>query len=229
MSGVMFDKILGRIREGGDEGGGGDNYALIENTPQIITPSVDGSIVNLTAEEIENFRVGDIVKDNLLVPLNGPMRDWLVSSIKDDTVVLVYVGEDAILSIVWTKSGNVWSYDNGGSITYNNVAKKISIATTVPQNGMSTNTLYNLGVISQNTTFLINPAQEVGIANVWTWTFSTGSTAPTITWPAQITMWSNGEAPEIEANKYYEVSVMNGVGTVISADIPQEEETEVEP
>ena len=230
----MFDKILGRIREGGDEGGGG-NYALIENTPQIITPSVDGSIINLTAEEIENFRVGDIVKDNLLVPLNGPMRDWLVSSVKDDTVVLVYVGEDVILSIVWTKSGNVWSYDNGGSVNYNNVAKKIAVATTVPQNGMAMNTLYNLGVITQNTTFLINPAQEVGIANIWTWTFEIGDTVPTLVFPDVV--WTDAskteevdgvKMPVIEANKYYEVTIMNGYGTIMSATIPEVEESEGE-
>lgn len=223
MSGVIFDKILGRIREGGDEGGGGgENYALIENTPQIITPSVDGSIANLTAEEIESLRIGDIVKAT--IESNGTTRDWFVVRVKTtppQQVAMIWANENGITTRLWTKNNGVWSGENGASIGYADVARKVSIANTQPQTGMSTNTLYNLGVISQDTTFAINPAQEVGIANVWMWTFSTGSTAPMITWPQQITMWADGEAPTIEANKHYEISVMDGMATVVSADTPQ--------
>ena len=55
---MIFDKILGRIREGGDEGGGGGNYALIENTPQIVV--VNDDLFNITGEQLESLKVGDI-------------------------------------------------------------------------------------------------------------------------------------------------------------------------
>ena len=86
---------------------------------------------------------------------------------------------------------------------------------------MTSNTLYNLGEITENTTFVMGGAQDNTIANVWCWTFETGSTAPTITWPQQITMWADGEAPIIEGNKHYEINVMNGLATVTCADAPQ--------
>lgn len=40
------------------------------------------------------------------------------------------------------------------------------------------------------------------------WTFDTGNTAPTITWPSDITAWYGGSVPTIQANKHYEVSVL---------------------
>lgn len=87
---------------------------------------------------------------------------------------------------------------------------------------MSPNALYNLGELSSSTTFIMsNLGIDPNLANVWMWTFSTGATAPTITWPNQITMWADGAAPTIEANKYYEINVMNGLACVVSADVPQ--------
>lgn len=40
------------------------------------------------------------------------------------------------------------------------------------------------------------------------WVFDTGDTAPTITWPSEITSWYGGSVPTIRANKHYEVSVL---------------------
>lgn len=104
----------------------------------------------------------------------------------------------------------------------------------MPQSGgLKPNTLYTLGELVNNTTFNLNIAVNDEIANVWMWTFSIGSTVPTITWPS--VTWcdsTNTETvdgvvvPIIEPNKHYEISIMNEYGTIISADIPQ---TEVEP
>lgn len=220
MSGVMFDKILGRIREGGDEGGGGDNYALIENTPQIITPSVDGSIANLTAQEIESLRPGDVVIDNTVA---NHVRAFIVLDKKDNNpeeVSLVHFTSTSDLMMKWAKSNNNWSYHIGG-FDFTSFAGKIRTANAQPVVGMAPNTLYNLGELTADTTFLMGGAQDNTIVNIWYWTFSTGATAPTITWPQQITMWADGEAPAIEANKHYEISVMNGMATVTSAETPQ--------
>jgi hypothetical protein len=134
----------------------------------------------------------------------------------------MYGDNKTLFKLKYQKNNGTWSFAKRDIINL-----EIPRETVMPQSGgMKSNTLYVLGELDDATTFTLYSVVDNEIANVWTWTFSTGSTVPTITWPVQITMWSNGEAPEIEANKYYEVSVMNGVGTVISADIPQ---TEVEP
>lgn len=90
-------------------------------------------------------------------------------------------------------------------------------ASTIPAS-MVSNKVYQYGTLAGNTTFpaLATPA-DATIANVYCWTFSTPSTAPTITWPAAITLWAGGSAPTINASKTYEVSVMDGLATIIEA------------
>lgn len=203
-----------------------------EVTPTIITPSVDGTIANLTTEEIESLRIGDIVKTTDVINGQSKQRDWEVASITQNKIVLTYTDNYYISGCIFNKSGNNWNeIIVDPIINFLDIPKKTYVNNVRPAGGMLSNTLYNLGELSGGVTqtFALAAATDNTIANVWMWTFSTGDTAPTITWPAEITMWSSGDASDIEANKYYEVSVMNGVCTVISADIPQEEETEVEP
>ena len=88
---------------------------------------------------------------------------------------------------------------------------QMPVASSQPAGGMLPNTLYNLGTLSGNTTFSMASASNNNIANHWYWTFTTPSTAPTITWPAAITSWYGGSAPTIAGSKKYEVSVLGGV------------------
>lgn len=81
-----------------------------------------------------------------------------------------------------------------------------------PAGGFLPNVIYNLGTLSGNTTFALATPADSSVANHYYWTFDTGSTAPTITWPASITEWNGGSAPTINASKHYEISVLNGVG-----------------
>lgn len=196
------------------------------NTPQIIQCRF---LTQLTKEQWDSLKAGDYIIETVgyrghIVTRIGSMlsnnkRLRLISILTLPIDIGTIVKKDIFIS----------EYEEGEnsyilSSTYH--ICDIEIASFIPQNGMLPNTLYTLGEITTDTTFVMAAATDNTIANVWMWTFNTGSTAPTITWPAQITIWSDGEAPEIETNKYYEVSVMNGVGTIISADIPQ---TEVEP
>ena len=79
------------------------------------------------------------------------------------------------------------------------------------------NTVYELGTLTGTVT--INPLVSVQSteAQVWCLVFSTGSTAPTITWPTAITGWIGGMAPAISASKHYELSVMDGIGVIIES------------
>ena len=86
-----------------------------------------------------------------------------------------------------------------------------TIITTQPQNGFVPNIFYNLGELTGNITFTLATPSDATIVNHYYWTFETGSTAPTVTWPNGIT-WLGGSAPEISASKHYEISVLNGIG-----------------
>ena len=88
------------------------------------------------------------------------------------------------------------------------------IVTAQPAGGFAPNILYNLGELTGAVTFAL-AAEVSGIVNHYYWTFDTGSTAPTITWPAGITSWVGGSAPTIGASKHYEISVLNGVGAYL--------------
>ena len=79
--------------------------------------------------------------------------------------------------------------------------------------------VYNIPTtISSDPGFEMNTTDiDNSIANIWCWTFSTGTTAPTINWPSAITKWSGGSLPTINASMSYEVTVMNGLATIIES------------
>lgn len=96
------------------------------------------------------------------------------------------------------------------SAVYNEVHP--AIATTQPAGGFLPNVVYDLGTITGTVTFALASATDNTIANPYFWTFETSSTAPTITWPANLT-WAGGSAPTINASKHYEIMVRNGYAT----------------
>lgn len=109
------------------------------------------------------------------------------------------------------KSG---TFSVAGAATFGSSLTAASLTTNLqtsqPSGGMLPNRQYALGELSGDTTFSM-AAGSSGVTNHYYWTFSTGSTAPTITWPAAITSWFGGSAPTINASKHYEVSVLDGV------------------
>ena len=124
--------------------------------------------------------------------------------------------------VVGATSGDVATLDGNGNLTSSGLSVfdffvMVEDASTPPVS-MAPNTVYQYGTLSGNTTFpaLATPT-EPDIANVYCWTFATPSSAPTITWPTGITSWAGGSAPTINASKSYEVSVMDGIATIIEA------------
>lgn len=88
-----------------------------------------------------------------------------------------------------------------------------AVQSSQPQGGMLPNVMYTLGTLTGSVTFTL-AAGTSGIVNHYYWTFDTGSTAPTITWPSGLT-WNGGSAPTITASKHYEISVLNNVAIYI--------------
>lgn len=92
-----------------------------------------------------------------------------------------------------------------------------------PAGGMEPGILYNLDVLTGSVTIALASPSDANVANEYAFTFFTGATAPTITWPNSILAWAgncivNG-APLIIESKYYEVSVLNGIAIIIETEV----------
>ena len=85
------------------------------------------------------------------------------------------------------------------------------VGTSQPAGGMLPNAIYDLGTLTGSVTIAFASPTDNDIVNHYYFAFDTSITAPTITWPASITSWFGGSAPTINANKHYEVSVIDGV------------------
>lgn len=96
------------------------------------------------------------------------------------------------------------------------VGKMSLTATSQPENGMLPDVFYNLGTLSEDTTFSLATPSDNTVLNHYYFCFDTPSTAPTITWPTGLT-WAGGNAPSIDGAKHYEVSIINSIATYLEA------------
>lgn len=92
-------------------------------------------------------------------------------------------------------------------------------ASSQPQGGMVPGIFYDLGTLTGAVTISLAAPSDASIANEYRFTFVAGSTAPTITWPASITLWGgnciDSGAPVIADGLTYEVSILDGRAIVI--------------
>lgn len=99
-------------------------------------------------------------------------------------------------------------------ITPAQIAAPPAIVTSQPAGGFAPNVVYDLGTLTGSVTFSLATPSDNTIANPYHWTFETGSTAPTITWPSSI-IWNTGSAPTIGASKHYEILVRKGYASCL--------------
>jgi hypothetical protein len=90
-------------------------------------------------------------------------------------------------------------------------ADKIPVTTQLPSVAINPNEIVKLGEIGNST--IVLAAGEQGMAAIYDFIFSTGTTAPTITWPSGIS-WAGGSAPTISAGKTYECSISEGLALI---------------
>jgi len=184
----MYDKILGKLREG--EGG----EIRIDNTP---TPDSHNAV---SSGGVYTALEGKANKSEMSVtPGTGTDADKTTIQLKNGTTAKVLTRHQDISG----KADKIYVLD---------VAE-------VPQGGMESNKIYRYGVLSQDIAFaLASPIVEnPAIANVWMWTFQTGKIPPTISWPQGVKFAGN-ITPIIDANTYYEVTVMDNVLTCIKTE-----------
>ncbi len=131
---------------------------------------------------------------------------------KADTALQSYTESDPVFSgspAAGITSGDIADWDGKAAPI------PVVDASTIPAS-MDADKVYQYGTLSGDTTFpALNAPTDLTVAHVYCWTFTTPSTAPTITWPSGITSWAGGSAPTINASKSYEVSVMDGFATII--------------
>ena len=91
-----------------------------------------------------------------------------------------------------------------------------AVGSSQPAGGFLPNVMYALGTLTGSVTFALAAATS-GIVNHYFWSFTAGSTAPTITWPSGLT-WVGGSAPELTAGNHYEISVLDGIAAYLEAE-----------
>lgn len=99
--------------------------------------------------------------------------------------------------------------DGGGGQSVANYSLISMVETTAE---LAPNTFYRWGEVESLTITL--GAETAGIANEYFFEFVSGATATTLTVP-QTVKWVS--EPSIEANKTYQVSVLDNIGVIIGA------------
>ena len=87
-----------------------------------------------------------------------------------------------------------------------------------PAGGFLPGILYKLGTLTGSVTISLATPADSSVANEYGFTFTAGSTAPTITWPSGVTWAGNcveDGAPVITGGNSYEVSILDGRGIIV--------------
>lgn len=103
----------------------------------------------------------------------------------------------------------------------NNSVPVVPVDTAIPSGGLGANVHYALGTLTGSVSITLDTTTEVsGQMNIYSLAFTAGSTAPTITWPSDITSWAGNcldattMAPVITGGSSYEVSIVDGMAVI---------------
>ena len=168
-----------------------NDYANIENKPKI------------NGVEL----LGDLSYSDLEL-LSSLLSNYADVSLSDDTDGIYILAKDAdgdkkipvsdFLSLVASvDTGSSVEVESGGEISQE----------------LNPGVFYNFTGDISSLTISFADAEE-GRENEYKGQFSTGESAPTISFPNGI-VWVGGEFPEIEAQKTYQFSVLNNVGVIV--------------
>ena len=89
---------------------------------------------------------------------------------------------------------------------------KPTTGSSIPSGGLVAGKTYRLGTLTGSKTINLATPSDTNVVNLYHFTFTAGSTAPSITWPSSITQWSGNciganSVPTISAGFYYEVMI----------------------
>ena len=139
-----------------------------------------------------------------LAPISNPL------SIDSDGIVPGFLVTDGVHYdlLAYTIGGNL-RYEERNVFVSNNVDNsltQINHSETLFSGSLDSNVIHKLGTMS-SLSFTLNPVNPDN-ANIYSIQFASGSTPTSVTFPAGIS-WKDSEAPTIEANKLYEISILN--------------------
>lgn len=117
-----------------DSGYSPSDFQVPSDVPRVIIPSIDGTYVQMTSDEIAGLRIGDIIR-HCDENYNGNLdlyRDFYVSRIIENSIIeAVYVDIAEIIRLRFSKnSSNVWYYDRSWTVTLSLLAHKVTNPTT---------------------------------------------------------------------------------------------------
>lgn len=113
-------------------------------------------------------------------------------------------------------SGNITiSGGSGGSSSGSGAYSEVNHGTNDTAFTLTTNTFHVWDEVASLTLDL--GSETSGVANEYLFQFTSGSEPTSLILPDDI-KWVNGEAPVIEANKIYQISILKGLGSVMSWD-----------
>ena len=166
------------------------------------TYSPTNGVVDLGSQGASVASLNDIGDVVISSPSSGQILSWNGSN-------WVNVANPAANAVLYTSQ----SLNTAQQLQARNNISVHNVQTSTPSGGMLPNVCYELGTITSSRGFSLASTQS-GEYGHYYFTFSTGSTAPTITWPSGIT-WAKGAAPVVSANAYYEISILDGVAVYL--------------
>ena len=132
----------------------------------------------------------------------------------------VYIGGYSFGGWMYSATGIYWQTE-GEPVKVPARFINPSVLSTNPVTGFLPNEVYDLGELTGNVTFALAVPTDLTIPNPYHWTFETGSTPPTVSWPSNI-IWTDdiAPAPTLAADKHYEITVRNGYATLLVFSLP---------
>lgn len=119
--------------------------------------------------------------------------------------------QDKLVSGTSIKTVNGTSLLGSGNISVPNTYSKVSHGTSDTTFTLTPNVFHVWGTVSALTLTL--GTEISGVANEYLFEFVSGSTATTLSLPSTI-KWVGGNAPEIEANTAYQISIVDNLGVI---------------
>lgn len=175
------------------------DYASAEvNVPNSYSASDEGKVVSNGALVAQTSRS---------VTANGTYDTTLNSSVE---VAVPASGITPTGTLPITSDGT-YNVTNYASVEVNTLMEKITVSGTAVTQTIDPNKFYVFGEVTSLTIAL--GTEVSGYINEYHFRFTSGSTATTLSLPQTVTMPSDFE---VEANKTYEISIVDGFGTVTS-------------
>lgn len=202
---------INEARQTGGGGGGGGSVVIVDNL------NSDSAIAALSAKQ------GKVLKE--MIP--AAVTEAIVSSWGFTKNTGTYskpsggIPETDLASAVQTSLGKADSALQSVPATYRTAANqdtidagkaaKIRKGLAYPDAGFVAGIFYSLGSISGSHSWALQASTDDYAEYMIS--FTAGSPAPTISWPAGIS-WMGGSAPEIKANKKYQLSILDNLAVI---------------